>query len=200
MKTPRFLAVFLCSAGVLLAAALLKAILVNGLHTLPPAKILIFASASFGLVAAAIDWALLREIVPIRRVSGKRPVSEDDPSAPPRIESAESLIRFMSHVADENAPSAQAETSLPDGAIIDRARKNPIVFKEIFPPAATSLSFYGGIPIAPAGFSWPRREQAGQSAALIRNAMGLRGTRQTRCNGPASECWCALLLLRSRLG
>jgi hypothetical protein len=72
MKTPRFLAVFLCSAGVLLAAALLKAILVNGLHTLPPAKILIFASASFGLVAAAIDWALLREIVPIRRVSGKR--------------------------------------------------------------------------------------------------------------------------------
>ena len=166
MKTPRFLTVFLCSAGVLLAAALLKAFLVSGLHTLPPAKILIFACASFGLVAAAIDWALLRDIVPIRRVSGKRPVSEDDPSAPPRIDSAESLIRFMSHVADENAPSAQADTSLADGAIIDRARKNPIVFREIFPPAATSLSFYGGIPIAPAGFSWPRVRNKREKAPL----------------------------------
>jgi len=187
MKTPRFLTVFLCSAGVLLAAALLKAFLVSGLHTLPPAKILIFASASFALVAAAIDWALLRDIVPFRRVSGNRPVSEDDPAAPPRIESAESLIRFMSHVADENAPSAQADTSLADGAIIDRARRNPIVFREMFPPAATSLSFYGGIPIAPAGFSWPRARNKRKGAALIRNAMGLRGTREERCDGPASE-------------
>lgn len=40
---------------------------------------------------------------------------------------------------------------------IGTARANPVVFAEVFPPRENpGLSFYGGLPVAPAGFAWPR--------------------------------------------
>ena len=65
----RTLGVFLGAAGTLLLAAVLKALLVSGMATLPPVKLLVFATSTFGLVAALIDWAVLRDVFP--RAKGK---------------------------------------------------------------------------------------------------------------------------------
>lgn len=68
MKLPRILTVFFCAALGLFALAVLKALLISGLHTMPPVKVLVFAPSVFGLVAAMIDWAVLRDLFP--RTSG----------------------------------------------------------------------------------------------------------------------------------
>jgi hypothetical protein len=60
MKIPRILAVFFCAAAAALALAIIKALVVSGLDTLPRVKVLAFAASTFGLVAALLDWALLR--------------------------------------------------------------------------------------------------------------------------------------------
>ena len=52
MKFPRTLVVFFCAAGAILTIAILKALLISGLDRLPPVKVLIFASTTFGLIAA----------------------------------------------------------------------------------------------------------------------------------------------------
>lgn len=112
-------AVFLCAAGAILALAILKALVVSGLGTLPAVKVLIFASSTFGLIAALLDWAVLRDLFPR---ANKQP-RVDTPHRDP---------------------------------ILERARIRPIVFHEICPPPAASLSFYGGLPIGPAQLVWPR--------------------------------------------
>ena len=78
MKIPRILAVFFCAAGAVLALAIFKALVVSGLDTLPPVKVLVFAASTFGLIAAMLDWALLRDrrkIVPMADVASEGPVS-----------------------------------------------------------------------------------------------------------------------------
>lgn len=65
---PRFLTVFLCAAGGILLVAILKALLVSGLDRLPDRKVLVFASSTFGFVAALIDWGFLRDLLPVRRL------------------------------------------------------------------------------------------------------------------------------------
>jgi hypothetical protein len=56
MKIPRVLAVFFCAAVAALALAIIKALVVSGLDTLPPVKVLVFAASAFGLIAALLDW------------------------------------------------------------------------------------------------------------------------------------------------
>ena len=139
MKIPRFSAVFFCAAAAILVAAVTKAMLVSGLDKLPPAKMLVFAATMFGLVAAGIDWALLRDVLPLARSKSA--------NATPRE-------RGIDKVSASNAGQEPALWAEP---LLDRARSRPIVFREICPPAAVAgLSFYGGIPIGPKTFRWPR--------------------------------------------
>lgn len=127
MKIPRALAVFLCSAGAILALAIIKALVVSGLDTLPPAKILVFGSVTFGLIAALVDWGLLRDLFP----------------------GAKSKAQSALDGHSQKAPTT--------GPLQERARLRPIVFREICPPPATpGLSFYGGIPVGPATLVWPK--------------------------------------------
>lgn len=57
----------------------------------------------------------------------------------------------------ERQANAQANRSPELAAIIAAARGRPIVFRENYPPPAEpGLSFYGGVPIGPAGMAWPR--------------------------------------------
>ena len=141
MKIPRILAVFFCAAGAVLALAIIKALVVSGLDTLPPVKVLVFAASTIGLIAALLDWALLRDrrnIVPVADIASEVPVS------------GEAGSQFVAAVVPE---ISKARSVAPDNAIGLR----PIVFREIFPPSATAgLSFYGGVPVGPAKLTWPR--------------------------------------------
>ena len=57
----------------------------------------------------------------------------------------------------ERQANAQANRSPELAAVIAAARGRPIVFRESYPPSAKpGLSFYGGVPIGPAGMAWPR--------------------------------------------
>lgn len=58
---------------------------------------------------------------------------------------------------EEHAEHTEPDTSVP--AEIALARANPIVFRQFIPqsPAEDGLSFYGGQPIGPADFEWPRQ-------------------------------------------
>src|SRR6185369_8968435 len=126
MKIPRTVAVFLCAAGAALALAILKAVVISGLGTLPPVKVLVFAASTFGLVAALLDWALFRHPLPSARGKQERPGDRRSQSA-------------------DRPPQAPAPRT--DAILIERARQRPIVFREICPPpAASGLSFYGGVP------------------------------------------------------
>jgi hypothetical protein len=145
MKIPRTLAVFLCAAVAIPALAIVKALVVGGLHTLPPVNVLVFAASTFGLVAALIDWALLRDLFPGAK---RRSDAKAKPASPGTVKGW-----------PQNAPAsiphqAQARQNDP---IVERARLRPIVFREICPPSATTeLSFYGGAPIGPDSLAWPR--------------------------------------------
>lgn len=141
MKIPRTLAVFICAAGAALALAITKALLVSGLDKLPPAKLLVFAASTFGLIVALLDWALFRDrrrTVPLANNSSKTPASGKTPVA--------------------NERSTPPQTKIPQtDPVVQRVRLRPIVFREKFPPSVSAgLSFYGGVPIAPATLSWPR--------------------------------------------
>lgn len=59
----------------------------------------------------------------------------------------------LSLVPEREEPAETAPASSP----IEAARGHAIVLREEFPPAGPSgLSFYGGLPVAPADFAWPR--------------------------------------------
>lgn len=63
------------------------------------------------------------------------------------------------------APAAYAYTGA--GSPVDAARQHALVLREVFPPhAAPGLSFYGGTPVAPAGFAWPRAQTEGGEIPL----------------------------------
>jgi hypothetical protein len=172
MKIPRILAVFICAAGAVLALAIIKALVVSGLDTLPPGKVLVFAASTFGLIAALLDWALLRDrrkMVPVAEDSPKAPISGVDRAqfastvvpgiSKARIETPDNAIgRSKPKAAAAHEPDQPPQTKVPQtDSIVERGRLRPIVFREIFPPSATAgLSFYGGVPVGPAGLSWPR--------------------------------------------
>jgi Domain of unknown function (DUF1963) len=171
MKLPRILTVFLCAAGAVLTLAVTKALVVSGLDTLPPVKVLVFAASTFGLIAALLDWALLRDrrnIVPPPDVSSKGRMSGQgrsqgaDAMAPPiskaGFEAPGNAIGSNPEAVVADTPDMPPRAQLPlTGSIVERARLRPIVFREICPPSATAgLSFYGGVPVGPAKLSWPR--------------------------------------------
>ena len=80
--------------------------------------------------------------------SASRPMNPPDPSLP-ALESLNLPGRVAPVVSDIVAASRQA-----------------IVFRQYFPPPHKdfALSFFGGAPIAPRGFRWPRPEGAGPQA------------------------------------
>lgn len=162
MKIPRILAVFFGAAGVVLALAIIKALVVSGLDTLPPIRVLVFAASTFGLIAALLDWALLRDrrkIVRVADSASKMPVSG---AGRPQFGIAEAPENAIGSNKPEavvaNEPDTPGQTKVPQrGSIVGHVRLRPIVFREIFPPSATAgLSFYGGVPVGPAKLTWPR--------------------------------------------
>ena len=61
--------------------------------------------------------------------------------------------------AEISQPSTSSSaSSIPDA--IMASRRQAIIFRQIVPPNhdSTHLSFFGGLPIAPSGFQWPRGE------------------------------------------
>lgn len=128
MTIPRGIAVLVYTTGGVLALAIAKGVVVSGLDTLPPVKVLVFAASALGAIAALLDWALLR----------------DWPKKGPAVA--------------RNSPAVPSPAPAPrrDPAV-ERGRLHPIVFREICPPpAAAGLSFYGGVPVGPADLPWPR--------------------------------------------
>jgi hypothetical protein len=172
MKIPRILAVFFCAAGAVLALAFIKALVVSGLDTLPPVKVVLFAASTFGLIAALLDWALFRDRwnnVPVTNIASKVPVSGEGRSqfatavvskiSKARTGAPEKAIgRSKPEAGAGNEPDMPPKTKVPEtGSIVERVSLRPIVFREIFAPSVTAgLSFYGGVPVGPANLTWPR--------------------------------------------
>lgn len=67
--------------------------------------------------------------------------------------------------SDPDFAEPQRADSRPDDAI-EQARGRPIVFRQLYPPPAGGLSFYGGRPVGPAGLAWPRAETKGGERPL----------------------------------
>jgi len=112
--------------------------MVSGLNTLPPIRVLVFAASMFGLIAALLDWALLRSPLLPKRT---KPIS---------VEARAS--------GGQNAGATVSPPAPHIDPIVERARARPIVFREIYPPpAAAGLSFYGGVPVGPVNLAWPRK-------------------------------------------
>jgi hypothetical protein len=133
MKMQRTLTVFLCAAAGALTLAIVKALLVSGLDRLPPVKLMVYAASMFGLLAALVDWGLIRNL---RRNGILAPERRDD-----------------EQVGGTSMPPPVPGTD----PAIEQARFRPIVFREICPPSsAKGLSFYGGAPVGPSSLVWPR--------------------------------------------
>lgn len=68
---------------------------------------------------------------------------------------------FRPRLKPKATPAVDEGSKLADSTIMS-ARRQPIVFREICPPPADALSFYGGQPVGPATMVWPRaRKKAG---------------------------------------
>jgi hypothetical protein len=93
-----------------------------------------FAATMCGLLAALIDWALLRK--PARRGSTPERAGTGGPEHP--------------------VTTTPTRAPHPD-PIIARAQRRPIVFRET--GSVTGLSFYGGAPISSSSLAWPRNKQ-----------------------------------------
>ncbi|HUS08526.1 MAG TPA: DUF1963 domain-containing protein [Bryobacteraceae bacterium] len=178
MSIPRSLAVFLCAAGAALVLAIGKASVVSGVNTLPPVKALVFAASTFGLIAALLDWALLRgwpKVGPMADAASAKPVSREgrsqhsaavlSPISKARAQAPENAAGWSKpEVVAANGPGIPPQTQVPQaGPIVERGSLSPIVFREICPPPSMAgLSFYGGVPVGPAQLVWP----------LVRNKEG----------------------------
>lgn len=97
------------------------------------------------------------------RTARREPSTTADTAAQAQAQVAERLRRIAAReVAEagsqaERQADARANQSPQLTAIIAAARARPIVFRENYPPPAEpGLSFYGGVPIGPAGMAWPR--------------------------------------------
>src|SRR5688500_7499822 len=115
MGSKRTLVVFLAAAGLALTVSIVKALVFSGLSTLPPVRLLIFAASMFGLLAAFLDWALLRQVL---RSGGMKSQTAGTREDRPQ------------HVVATVPPETH------DPVIIQRARRQTIVFREICPPPA----------------------------------------------------------------
>lgn len=121
-------------------------------------------SAPAARIAPAADNA------PVAKVEGgvagfgrrRTALAAPDPAAPVSDFSHPVLgdmtsAEILSAVAEAGLPPALPEGPLPEG--IDAARRHPIVFHTLPPqgPGSDGLSFFGGQPIGPESFQWPRR-------------------------------------------
>ncbi|UAB77746.1 DUF1963 domain-containing protein [Erythrobacter sp. SCSIO 43205] len=94
------------------------------------------------------------------------------------IENDEAQSDFASGEDEANVPAAFALTNTPGAgdeahettvcAEVKAARQTPIVFRQFLPqtPGTDGLSFYGGQPIGPENFQWPRERGAQGGAPL----------------------------------
>lgn len=84
-------------------------------------------------------------------------VSLDEPAIDHPVLGQMTASELLHAIAESNAPPPPPAGPRPDA--IDAARRHPIVFRTLLPqgPGKDGLSFFGGQPIGPEGFQWPRR-------------------------------------------
>jgi hypothetical protein len=139
--------------GVLFIVLFAVAVTSNGALKGPEAFVLRWSVLSLTLAfSAAVAWLRWRILVRQEMSSKAAAVPRAAQVGAPALES--SLSRAQR--AGPDAPDASAE--------IMAASKQAIVFRQHFPPHPedSTLSFFGGAPVAPSGFRWPR--PAGPSA------------------------------------
>lgn len=92
-----------------------------------------------------------------RRAIGASPEAAPAPDFTHPVLGEMSSAEILSAIAEAGLPPPPPEGPIPEG--IDAARRHPIVFRILRPqgPGEDGLSFYGGLPIGPADFQWPRR-------------------------------------------
>jgi len=147
MKILRTPIVFFCAAVSALTVAILKALVVGGLETMPPLRVMVFAACGFGIVAALIEWGL-------RDLFSGRVRTKSDPATLQAPRDAAPI------------DTAGVTSVLPDASVLS-ARVRPIVFREICPPVPeAALSFYGGTPVGPPQLVWPRQRNKPGGAPL----------------------------------
>lgn len=132
-------------------------------------------SAIAGLIVALL--AVSGVLVAVQRRGRKQAVTLDEPAPAPAarkrsvqggasadepvidhpVLGAMTAAELLQAIAESNAPPPPHEGPLPEA--IDAARRNAIVFRTELPqgPGKDGLSFFGGQPIGPADFQWPRR-------------------------------------------
>lgn len=85
-------------------------------------------------------------------------VQSEPPPSPANLFADMDAATLLHKIIADNAPPPPHDGPLPPA--IQAARQRPIVFRVFTPqaPGADGLSFYGGAPIGPAGFVWPRAQ------------------------------------------
>ncbi|MEM1050748.1 MAG: DUF1963 domain-containing protein [Pseudomonadota bacterium] len=94
--------------------------------------------------------------------------ADTDETVEPRVfDEAVNTITATDDI-EVNADAAGDEDNLPVSAEVTAALRQPIVFRQFLPqsPVKDGLSFYGGQPIAPDDFQWPRERGAQGGAPL----------------------------------
>ncbi|MBK9081632.1 MAG: DUF1963 domain-containing protein [Rhizobiales bacterium] len=124
------------------------------------AMVALMALAAFGMGVRAV-----------RRTRARRPAPETDETPTTIPESRLDLVRRQLAPAAGRAPTASLsqpqQPPPPQQPMVETARWRPIVFRQIYPPPARrGLSFFGGAPVAPPDFKWPRAGAYGQGAPL----------------------------------
>lgn len=113
-----------------------------------------------GLAAAALTWPRRpREQSVAHPNLAPRATPEGTSSAgnPAPISKRFQTLAAAGLLESQPAPIVAETLSAADLETIRRAVRRPIVFGQTFPPsAAKGLSFYGGRPVVPSGFAWPR--------------------------------------------
>lgn len=89
----------------------------------------------------------------------EEPVSEEpgSPESEPEYFAAIEPDEVSQEIPEETPAPVEAEEEAPQSPI-EAARWCPILFRQFLPhgPARDGMSFYGGLPIGPADFVWPR--------------------------------------------
>ncbi len=115
-----------------------------------------------GMALAALGMGLRAA----RRARGRAPKPDAEDEAPVAIPDERIALVKRQAARAAPAPAPASQPAVPHTAV-EAARWRPIVFRETYPPPAEpGLSFYGGAPIAPKDFKWPRVGAYGQGAPL----------------------------------
>jgi hypothetical protein len=156
--------------GVLLIVAFAIGVSSRGALKGPGAFVLrwtvISLMVAFSALVAWVRWKffLLPRLssTPAATVAGSRPAERRQPAgtSSPASRPLNPLAPSGPARRELNVPVPAAPGPLPE---ILAASRQAIVFRQHFPPPHrdSALSFFGGAPVAPKGFRWPRPEGAG---------------------------------------